>query len=100
MFMTEEAKTWKHAVEYTALNAFNRSKWRPGKGQLVVEWRLLLTDDVDSDNAMKLVHDALASALKVNDKRFLPRVISKRIGQERDMVVLTVYDHIEEPGQC
>lgn len=96
MYLTHEAEAWEETVFLTSLDAYNRSSWRPGGGLLVVDWRMLLDDDIDGDNAMKLVHDGLARALKVNDKRFLPRLISKRTGLGHNAISLTIYDHQEE----
>lgn len=93
MYLTREAESWKEIVWATTLDAYNRSSWKPRtKGLIVIEWRLLLTDEVDPDNLTKLVHDAVASAIGVNDKRFMPRFMTKHTGMGHDVVSLRIYD--------
>ena len=55
------------------------SHWAP-EGQVRILWDLYLARDMDCDNAMKLVHDAIQLATGVNDARFLPCVMSKTTG--------------------
>jgi hypothetical protein len=88
MYLTKEAEEWKRLVHYTALDAFNRSKWRPGKGQIVVDYWLSLGDEMDVDNTNKLTFDSLAKAIGVNDKVFLPRCQEKLLRQVDEGVVL------------
>lgn len=55
------------------------SHWSP-QGQIRILWDLYLARDMDCDNAMKLVHDAIQLATGVNDARFLPCVMTKTVG--------------------
>lgn len=68
------------------------SGWKP-KGQVRITFRLHLQREMDCDNAMKLIHDAIQTATKVNDKYFLPTVEEKstRWGSKAKVVV-TVED--------
>jgi Holliday junction resolvase RusA-like endonuclease len=52
------------------------SRWAP-TGDVRILWRIYLTRDIDCDNLMKAVHDAIERATDVNDRRFLPCVQSK-----------------------
>lgn len=44
--------------------------WSPGDGRLRIRWKFYLTRIADSDNLVKVLSDALALALDVNDRRF------------------------------
>lgn len=52
------------------------SRWKP-TGQVRTRFRLFLQRDIDCDNIMKLIHDALETATGVNDSNFLPTVEEK-----------------------
>lgn len=53
--------------------------WKP-KGLVRTKFRFYLARDIDCDNILKAVHDALATAIRVDDKMFLPCVIKKETG--------------------
>jgi Holliday junction resolvase RusA-like endonuclease len=52
------------------------SRWAP-EGQIRVKWRIFLSRNIDCDNVMKAIHDAIEKATGVNDSAFLPCVESK-----------------------
>lgn len=52
----------------------------PPDRQIRVRYRFYLKRDIDCDNALKAINDALAIGLGVNDKLFLPCVESKETG--------------------
>jgi Holliday junction resolvase RusA-like endonuclease len=47
-----------------------------------IEYRFFLKRHIDCDNMMKALNDAIAGALGVDDKYFLPSVRSKSVGKE------------------
>lgn len=55
------------------------SRWRPAGDWVRVTYRFFLKRSIDFDNAMKALNDAIALAIGVNDRRFLPCVISASI---------------------
>lgn len=55
------------------------SRWAP-EGQVRILWDIFLAHDIDCDNAMKVVHDAIQKATEINDSRYLPCVMSKTNG--------------------
>jgi Holliday junction resolvase RusA-like endonuclease len=52
------------------------SGWRP-PGQVRLTYDFYLKRDADCDNLLKVLNDAIAMALDVNDRHFLPCVRSK-----------------------
>lgn len=73
------------------------SHWAP-EGQIRVIWDIYLGHDVDCDNLMKCVHDAIETATNINDGRFLPCARSKTIGvsPREARIEITIVD---EPSQ-
>jgi hypothetical protein len=72
------------AVAYTDMVAMlakvaRPSGWHP-EGLIVVEYRLYLGRNVDSDNVMKLIGDGLQGGTGISDEWFLPRAMSKEWG--------------------
>lgn len=55
------------------------SGWNPSKRVRTRFW-FYLKRDADCDNLLKVIHDAIAEALGVNDKAFLPFVVAKETG--------------------
>jgi Holliday junction resolvase RusA-like endonuclease len=78
------------------MRAAKPSAWKPPqRGWIRIAYAFYLSSDIDCDNAMKALNDAIALALGVNDKKFLPCVNCKHIGmkpgQERvDVLVMNV----------
>ena len=50
------------------------SNWSAPPGYFRIHYSFYLRRDIDCDNAMKALNDAIAAALNVDDKRFLPCV--------------------------
>lgn len=73
--MTPAAKAYKAAAIYIIKSA-RPSRWKP-KGQVRITFRLHLKREVDCDNVMKLIHDAIEEATGVDDKYYLPTVAEK-----------------------
>jgi len=55
------------------------SRWLP-TGQVRLRIRLFLAGDIDADNTLKVLSDAIQTATGINDKVFLPCIESKEIG--------------------
>jgi len=87
---TDEVNLYQTQLAFIARTA------KPGSfhpdGQIVVTYEMYLARDLDADNVLKAVNDALAAALDVNDKRFLPIVLSKEAGDKNPRVTVGVYD--------
>ena len=49
-----------------------------------------LKRDIDCDNALKALNDAIAHALNVNDKAFLPSVEAKWTGENDPFVIVEI----------
>jgi len=60
------------------IGAARPSRWAP-EGQVRVYYFLYLSRDIDCDNIMKAIHDSIQAATGVDDKRYLPCVVSKEI---------------------
>ena len=77
----------KAVLEYQVLAAhFVRlarpSSWVPPAGYFPIHYSFYLRRDIDCDNAMKALNDAIAGALGINDSRFLPCVRSKNVNSK------------------
>ena len=59
---------------------------------LIVTYDFYLRRDIDTDNALKSINDAIALALGMNDRRFQPVVLSKLIGVAEPRVRVGIYD--------
>lgn len=63
--------------------------WYPEPGkQLHLYYDFILNRDIDADNALKALNDAIAIALGVNDKLFLPCVRSKSVHKTNEPKVM------------
>jgi Holliday junction resolvase RusA-like endonuclease len=67
--LSDEAQAYFDGAVYL-IKAAKPSRWSP-EGLVRVIFDLYLARDIDCDNAMKLVSDALEAATGVNDSRFL-----------------------------
>lgn len=74
---TEEAVAYQMGARLLVAAA-KPSGWQPA-AQVRLIYRLYLSHRQDADNSLKLLNDAIAKALGVNDDRFLPCVESKEI---------------------
>jgi Holliday junction resolvase RusA-like endonuclease len=86
---TRQAKDYCDMVELVAKTA-RPSGWDCPKNVYVV-YRLDMKRSMDCDNVMKLTNDAIARALGVDDRRFLPVVATRRIGVDPKIEV-SIYD--------
>lgn len=67
--------------------------WRPVGEYIRITYAFFLKRSIDCDNAMKALNDALAMAIGVDDKWFLPCVVSKSVdGKERNPRVEVTID--------
>jgi len=66
------------------------SHWKPAE-QVRVIYRFYLGRDIDCDNVMKAVNDAIAAALDVDDKIMLPCAAAKSTGHREPYIEITVY---------
>jgi hypothetical protein len=72
------------------------SRWKPKGEQIRIIYWLYLSHDMDCDNVMKAIHDVIEAATGVNDMRYLPCVMEKRIVPKgREKVVVVVSDDLE-----
>jgi hypothetical protein len=76
------------SVAKMIIGAARPSRWSPS-GQVRIFYWLYLSHDIDCDNIMKAIHDSIQAATGVDDKRFLPCVVSKEI-VERSMARVRV----------
>lgn len=71
------------------------SGWRPD-GQIVVEYYFELGRDIDCTNAIKVIEDGVATALrpedKLYDRMFLPRAMAKSTKNADPFVLLVLED--------
>jgi Holliday junction resolvase RusA-like endonuclease len=62
------------------------SSWRKDlakhEGYIRIKYWFYLQRDIDCDNALKALNDAIAKALGVDDKRFLPYVVDKWVSKK------------------
>lgn len=56
--------------------------WKPAD-KIRVSYLFDLDDDMDCDNAMKVISDAIALGLGVDDAHFLPCVLDKTVGNKK-----------------
>jgi Holliday junction resolvase RusA-like endonuclease len=90
LFKTDEARSYQDGVQMIARTA-RPSGFAP-KGQIVVAYTFMLKRDMDCDNIMKMLNDAIAKALGVNDSRFLPVVLGKGTGVQEPFVSVAIFD--------
>jgi Holliday junction resolvase RusA-like endonuclease len=66
------------------------SHWRPPDGYIRIVYQMYLGNDIDSDNAIKCLSDALQAATGINDRLFLHCVASKETGHRHPRVDITI----------
>lgn len=93
--LSNDAQAYFDAAVYL-MRAAKPSNWAP-EGQVRVVFDLYLTRDLDCDNAMKLVSDALEAATGINDARFLHCTRSKttRLPSSQARIELEIVDPSE-----
>jgi hypothetical protein len=88
MVKTREAEIFQDGVGLIA-RAAKPSGWTPLRW-IRVYYELFLGRDIDCDNIGKLPNDAIAAAIGVNDKIFLPCYGPKVIGDKNPRMVITI----------
>lgn len=97
---TKTGKTYRSRAKTEAATAYQllvtlRAKeaappnWT-ASGQIRVTYAFYFKRNRDADNALKMLNDAVAKALDVNDSLFLPCVLSKTTGNKEPYVEVTV----------
>lgn len=71
-------KTWKEFLQ------------RDHSSQIRMSYWFHLADDIDCSNAFKAIEDAIARAMGVNDKRFLPCAAGKDLGNREPWIDVEV----------
>jgi Holliday junction resolvase RusA-like endonuclease len=85
------------AYQLVASHAARRAKpsgWEPThpKGLLRINYWFFMARNIDSDNALKALNDAIAKGIGYDDKYFLPCVVSKEWGTKEPRVVVQISD--------
>lgn len=62
----------------------------PSMGPIRLRYWFYVNRDIDCDNAMKALNDAIAIGLGVDDKRFLPCVVEKHTKIKEPHVVIEI----------
>jgi len=79
----------------TLVRAARPSGWKPD-GQIIVLYRFHLSRDVDCTNAIKVIEDAIAMALRpedpLYDRMFLPQAVFKETGVKKPSVEIQLID--------
>lgn len=89
MFKTKEAEIYQDTVRWMAKTA-KPSGFAPEA--VIIAYDFMLARDIDCDNVMKMINDAIAEAIGLNDRYFYPVVLSKSTGSKNPSVLVNVYD--------
>jgi Holliday junction resolvase RusA-like endonuclease len=81
-------QTYQDSVTWYA-KARRPDKWHPDE-RLRLRYWFHLKRDIDCDNALKAMNDAIALALQVDDKTFLPTVEAKWTGEKDPFVIVEI----------
>jgi Holliday junction resolvase RusA-like endonuclease len=65
------------------------SGWK-ADGQIRISFAFHLHRDADCDNLLKVIQDAVAGALGINDRVFLPCVTEKTVGNKLPYTVISI----------
>lgn len=87
---TPEAEAFQHGVQMIA-QAANTLRFDKNL-RVLVAYEFALQNDIDCDNLLKLLNDALSKAIGLNDRHFMPVVMSKTIRNAQPFTRVTVYD--------
>lgn len=89
----KDSKVAAYQVAATYMTKTSRPRgWVPPKGQIRITLDFELARDADCDNLMKALLDAIATALNVNDRMFLPCTRSKVVGSKDPKVRVEIDD--------
>jgi Holliday junction resolvase RusA-like endonuclease len=93
----KDSKVAAYQVAATYMTKTSRPRgWEPKPGQqLRIYLDFQLQRDADCDNLMKALLDAIAMALNVNDRVFLPCTRSKTIGSKDPKVTVEIDDECD-----
>jgi Holliday junction resolvase RusA-like endonuclease len=94
-YKTKDAERYQEDVFWAAKEAILRLEKDIGTfkpEQVMVAYDFMLARDIDCDNVMKMIHDALSRALGLDDRYFYPVVLSKSTGSKDPSVSVSVYD--------
>lgn len=89
VFKTKEAELFQDQVRMIARLA-KPTGFKPAA--VIVTYDFILARDIDCDNVMKMVNDALSRALDLDDRYFYPVVLSKTTGSKNPETLVSVYD--------
>jgi Holliday junction resolvase RusA-like endonuclease len=64
--------------------------WTVPEGYIRLCYTFHLRRDADCDNLLKVLNDAIAMALNVNDRMFLPCVVDKTVGSKTPRTIIEV----------
>jgi hypothetical protein len=67
--------------------------WEPGR-QIRLRYQFFLNREIDCDNALKAINDAIALGLGVNDRIFLPCVESKIVDKRAAPCVVVEVENL------
>lgn len=85
-------EAYQTAVFYLCRDA-RPSGWRPDPThQIRIMFSFFLGRDADCDNLLKSIQDAVALALGINDRMFIPCVISKETGCKDPYTKIEIYE--------
>lgn len=88
MVKNDGVQTYQDAVTWYT-KAARPDKWEPSERIRLRYW-FHLKRDIDCDNALKAMNDAIAHALGINDKAFLPAVEAKWTGEKEPFVIVEI----------
>jgi Holliday junction resolvase RusA-like endonuclease len=91
--LVKEPEVATYQTTVTLIVRTTRSTWRPPTtGQIRVYYWFRLKNDIDCDNALKALNDAIATGLGIDDRRFLPCVVAKTTGHRDPSVHVELGD--------
>ena len=94
---SDGVQTYQDSVTWYTRSA-RPSDWRPGE-RLRLRYWFHLKRDIDCDNALKVIDDAVAHALGTSDRSFLPTVEAKWTGEREPFVVIEIANEVPRPHQ-
>ncbi len=85
---------WDYQTEATSIVRQHRPKhWEAGDGQIRIRYWFRFKRAIDGSNGLKLLEDAIALGLGVDDSRFLPCVEEISSGHKDPSVTVEVQHH-------
>lgn len=62
------------------------------EGEVIISYKFYLARNIDVDNILKMMNDAIAKAIEIDDRRFLVATPSKTLREKDPHVIVGVYD--------